>query len=121
MLLFLGVFASSLMHSGQKEFAKNHSNENFGNAMANTVINLGVGIFDSSADDFNFAKSIFGRGVQWTPFSISSMTNVVNQYKNAIKGSQDFYDAIIKTSAATRGTTPAWEWVKLNTLGTKVG
>ena len=33
----------------------------------------------------------------------------------------DFYDAIIKTSAATRGTTPAWEWVKLNTLGTKVG
>ena len=121
MLLFLGVFASSLMHSGQKEFAKNHSNENFGNAMANTAINLGVGIFDSSADDFNFAKSIFGRGVQWTPFSISSMTNVVNQYKNAIKGSQDFYDAIIKTSAATRGTTPAWEWVKLNTLGTKVG
>jgi hypothetical protein len=78
MLLFLGVFASSLMHSGQKEFAKNHSNENFGNAMANTVINLGVGIFDSSADDFNFAQSIFGRGVQWTPFSISSMTNVVN-------------------------------------------
>ena len=121
MLLFLGIFASNLMHSGQKEFAKTHTNENFGNALANTAINVGVGIIDSSADDFNFAKSIFGRGVQWTPFAISSMQNVVNQYKNMIQGNQDFYDAIIKTSAATRGTTPFWEFVKLNTIGTKVG
>jgi len=86
MLLLLGVFACNLMHSGQKEFAKTHTNENFGNALANTTINLGIGIIDSSADDFNFGKSIFGRGVQWTPFAISSMTNVVNQYKNMIKG-----------------------------------
>lgn len=117
MLLLLGVFASSLMHSGQKEFAKDHPNENFGNALANTAINLGIGIIDSSADDFNFAKSIFGRGTQWTPFAISSMKNVVNQYASVIKGNQDFYDAVIKTSAATRGTTPFWEFVKLNTIG----
>lgn len=121
MLLFLGVFASNLMHSGQKEFAKTHTNENLGNALANTAINLGVGILDSSADDFNFAKSIFGRGVQWTPFAVTSMQNVVTQYKNMIKGDQDFYDAIIKTSAATRGTTPFWDFVKLNTIGEKVG
>ena len=121
MLLLLGVFASSLLHNGQKEFAKTHTNENFGNALANTAINLGVGIIDSSADDFNFGKSIFGRGVQWTPFAISSMTNVVNQYKNMINGSQDFYDAVIKTTSATRGTTPFWDFVKLNTIGTKVG
>lgn len=121
MLLLLGVFASTLMHSGQKEFVKTHTNENFGNALANTAINLGIGIIDSSADDFNFAKSIFGRGVQWTPFAVTSMQNVVTQYKNMIQGNQDFYDAVIKTSAATRGTTPFWEFVKLNTIGTKVG
>ena len=49
------------------------------------------------------------------------MQNVVTQYKNMIQGNQDFYDAIIKTSAATRGTTPFWDFVKLNTIGTKVG
>ena len=121
MLLLLGVFASNILQSGQKEFAKNHPNDKLANSLANTAINLGVGILDSSADDFNFAKSIFGRGVQWTPFAFSSMQNVVTQYKNVIGGSQDFYDAIIKTSAATRGTTPFWEFVKLNTIGTKIG
>jgi len=63
MLLFLGVFASSILHSGQKAFAKDHPNKNFGSALANTAINLGVGMIDSSADDFKFYKSIFGRGV----------------------------------------------------------
>jgi hypothetical protein len=78
MLILLGIFASTLLHSGQKQYAKDHSNKNLGNALANTAINIGIGIIDSSADDFDFAKSIFGRGVQWTPFSISSMKNVVN-------------------------------------------
>lgn len=121
MLLLLGVFASSILHSGQKEFAKDHPNDKLGNALANTGINIGVGILDSSADDFNFVKSVFGRGVQWTPFAVSSMKNVVNQYKNVVNGSQDFYDAVIKTSAAGRGTAPTWEFVKLNTIGTKIG
>ncbi len=120
MLVLLGIFASRILQNGQKEFAKDHPNDNIGSALANTAINLGVGIIDSSADDFNFAKSIFGRGVQWTPFAISSMQNVVTQYKNVIGGNQDFYDAIIKTTAAGRGTTPFWDFVKLNTIGTKI-
>lgn len=63
MLLFLGVFASTLLHSGQKQYAKDHPNDKLGNALSNTAINLGIGMLDSSADDFNFFKSIFGRGV----------------------------------------------------------
>ena len=66
-------------------------------------------------------ESIFGRGAQWTPFSIQSAKNTLSQYKSFLSGNQDFYDAIIKTSAATKTTAPIWEFVKLNTIGTKIG
>ena len=121
MLLLLGVFASSMLQSGYNEYAKEHPNDSFSNALANTGLNVGVGIINSSATDFNPVESIFGRGVQWTPFAISSIKNVVTQYKNVLGGNQDFYDAVIKTSAAGRSTVPMWEFVKLNTIGTKVG
>ena len=35
-------------------------------------MNLAANMFDSSTDDLNAIKSIFGRGVNWTPFSIST-------------------------------------------------
>lgn len=121
MMLLLGVFASTLLQNGSKEYAKEHPNDNFGNALSNTALMVGTGIIQSSATDFNPITSIGGRGVQWTPFAITSMQNVFNQYKNFLGGNQDFYDAIVKTASATRSTTPMWEYVKLNTIGTKIG
>ncbi len=121
MLLLLGIFASNIMQSGAKQYAKEHTNDKFANALANTALTIGTGIITSSGTDFNPAESIFGRGVQWTPFSIQSAKNTLNQYKSFLSGNQDFYDAIIKTSAATKTTAPMWEFVKLNTIGTKIG
>ena len=92
--------------------------------MANTGIGLFVGMWDQSTDDFNGIKSIMriqDRGPSITPFSFSSLYRVHENFKKTFIGNQDFYDAIIKTSAATRGTTPLWDFVKLNTIGTKVG
>jgi len=31
---------------------------------------LSASMFETSTDDFNFTKSVFGRGIQWTPFSL---------------------------------------------------
>lgn len=121
MLLLLGIFASRLLQSGAKQYAKEHTNDNFANALANTALNAGVGIIQSSGTDFNPFESIFGRGVQWTPFSIQSAKNTFNQYKSFLKGNQDLYDAVIKTSAATKTTAPLWEYVKLKTMGVKIG
>ena len=121
MLILLGTFASTLLQNGTKEYAKEHPNDNFANAMANTALTLATGIINSSATDFNPIESVFGRGVQWTPFSIQSAKNVFNQYKSFIKGNQDFYDAIVKTAAATRSTTPTWDFVKINLFGRKIG
>ena len=76
---------------------------------------------NSSVDDFNMIKSIGNRGLNWTPFALQTVTRQIETWNRVLGGSTDLYDAIIKTNAATRTTKPIWDYVKIETLGRKIG
>ena len=121
MLIFGGIiFAPALENAAQKH-AKETGNGDLGQAMINnTMVNL-TAMLSSSFEDFNMAKSIFGRGMQWTPFSVSTITNTYKRISSCISGNSDLYDTMIKLSAATRSQQMMFDYVKINTLGRKFG
>lgn len=123
MFIIGGLIGGSLTEF-QKSYEKEHDNKYFGNAVKNSTLGLLTGMYTQSTEDFNGLGSLVrfqGRGPNWTPFSWTSISNVVTNWKHAIGGDQDFYDAIIKTASATKQTTPIWNYVKINTVGRKIG
>ena len=123
-IFILGGLIGGSLTEFQKSYEKDHDNKYFGNAIKNSTLGLLTGMYTQSTEDFNGIRSLLrfqGRGPNWTPFSWTSISNVVTNWKRAIGGDQDFYDAIVKTASATKQTTPMWNYVKLNTLGTKIG
>jgi len=84
-------------------------------------MNLAANMFDSSTDDLNAIKSIFGRGVNWTPFSISTGKRLTTTFFNVVSGKVDAYDGFTRSFAATNAIQPMMDYVKLNTLGREIG
>lgn len=120
----IGSLIAGSLTNFQKSYAKDHNNKYFANALNNSVLGLFSGMITQSAEDFNGVNSILrmnGRGPNWTPFSFTSISNTISNYKKFFGGSQDFYDTIVKTASATKQTKPIWDYVKLNSLGTKMG
>ena len=74
-----------------------------------------------STEDFNFMKSIFGRGVQWTPFSINSGWRTVTSLYKCITGDKDLYDTVANGFSATRNLKPLFNFIKEQSLGRKIG
>lgn len=123
-IFILGGLIGGSLTDFQKSYEKDHDNKYFSNAIKNSTLGLLTGMYTQSTEDFNGIRSLLrfqGRGPNWTPFSWTSISNVVSNWKRAIGGDQDFYDAIIKTASATKQTTPIWNYVKLNTVGRKIG
>lgn len=121
MLIFMGlIFAPALENAAQKH-AKDTGNGDVGQAMINNAMVNMTAMLSSSFEDFNMAKSVFGRGIQWTPFSVSTLTNTYKRISSCISGNSDFYDTIVKMSAATRSQEMLFDNVKINSLGRKIG
>ena len=121
MLIFMGlIFAPALENAAQKH-SKDTGNGDLGQAMINNAMVNMTAMLSSSFEDFNMAKSIFGRGIQWTPFSISTLTNTYKRISSCISGNSDLYDTVIKMCAATRSQQMLFDNVKINTLGRKFG
>lgn len=49
------------------------------------------------------------------------MDRTLTRFGNVIQGKTDLYDATVKTLAVGRTTEPIWDYVKLNTIGRKIG
>ena len=75
----------------------------------------------TSSDDFCFYESVFGRGLQWTPFSITSATRSFKTVGQFMFGDQDFYDTLTKQMSFTRNAKPIMNFIKNETLGRNVG
>ena len=123
-IFVLGGLIGGSLTNFQKSYEKEHDNKYFANAVKNSTLGLFTGMYTQSTEDFNGIRSLLrvqGRGPNWTPFSWTSISNVVSNWKRTIGGDQDFYDAVIKTASATKQTQPIWNYVKLNTLGRKIG
>ena len=66
-------------------------------------------------------NSIFGRAVNWTPFSLAAGARLVNNFGQVLSDDKDVYDALINSASATRQTKPLWDFVKINSVGRSIG
>jgi hypothetical protein len=87
-------------------------NESFETAFVNNCLTNIAKMFESSTADFNFVNSIAGRGLNWNPVSIGSMTRTFKNITNMISGDTDLYDGLMKIFTATRTQEPLLDFVK---------
>jgi hypothetical protein len=73
LMFLLGMLVTPALVNATKEHIKDTGNNTFLDAMANNALLNTVMMLDSSTKDFNPVSSIGGKGIQWTPFSITSM------------------------------------------------
>lgn len=110
-----GLIAPSLTNAA-KEYTKFVGTDTFGGASMGYMATLAASMFDTSTDDFNFMKSVFGRGIQWTPFSLQSATRSFENWGKLITGDRDFYDTMVNTMSFTRNAKPMFDYLKPNAL-----
>ena len=120
-ILFIGWLIAPALTGAANDYAKELGVKTFPNAAMGWAVTLGASMFAQSADDFNFINSVYGRGIQWTPFSIQSGWRAVTGLYKCATGDTDLYDTITNNFAATRNSKPVFNYVKLNTLGREIG
>lgn len=120
MFIIGGLIAPALTNAA-KDYAKFIGTDSLGSASVGYMATLSAAMFDTSTDDFNFTKSVFGRGIQWTPFSLQSATRSFENWGKFALGDRDFYDSLVNTMSFTRNAKPIFDYVKLETTGRKIG
>lgn len=121
MALIMGSLVVPALQNATNDYIKNRGNNSLEDAIVNNCLLNSVEILNSSLNDFDAIDSIFGRGVQWTPFAISTMQRLAKQVGKVVTGSTDFYDFAVNMAAATRTQEPIWDFIKISTLGRKIG
>ena len=120
MLLIGWLIGPSLLNAAN-HYAKSIGGDTIGSATAGGIAILGASILDQSADDFNAIHSVFGRGIQWTPFSIQSGARLAAGLGRCVFGDVDMFDTIVNQTAFARNTKPVFNYIKMNTLGRPIG
>ena len=115
-----GLICSSLVGAANA-YAIANSGKSIGDAALSSAATLTTQMLMQSTEDFNFMKSIFGRGVQWTPFSINSGWRTVTSLYKCITGDKDLYDTVANGFSATRNLKPLFNFIKEQSLGRKIG
>lgn len=121
MFLLIGCLIAPALLNAAKEHNKNSQNSDILTAMSNNMLISAAEMLDTSTDDFNAVKSIFGRGVNWTPFSISTINRVCTTFGNVLGGDADTFDALINLGGATRHNKPLMDYVKIQMTGRSIG
>lgn len=119
--LLLGLWVTPALVSAANDHAKDVGNDDFGTAVANMALLNMAHMMQTSTEDFNALHSIFGRGVQWTPFAMQTLTNTTKRISSCISGNTDLYDTMVKLTAATRTRESVFDYIKVNTLGRPIG
>lgn len=120
-MILIGMIISPSLVNAANSYAKEIGSETIGEATMGYLTTLSAGMLQTSTDDFNFTKSVFGRGIQWTPFSLQSGTRFLTNCGNWLFGDQDFYDTLTKQMAFTRNAKPIMNFIKNETLGRDIG
>ena len=120
-MILIGMIISPSLVNAANSYAKETGSETIGEATMGYLATLSAGMLQTSTDDFNFTKSVFGRGIQWTPFSLQSGTRFLTNCGNWLFGDQDFYDTLTKQMAFTRNAKPIMNFIKNETLGRDIG
>jgi len=120
-MLFIGGLVAPALVNAANDYAKSIGADTIINTGIGWMATLGAGMFLQSTDDFNAFKSVFGRGAQWTPFSLVSGWRLTEGVFRMVTGEVDPFDTVVKQMAFARNTEPVFNYVKLKTLGVPVG
>lgn len=120
-MLFIGGLIAPALVNAANDYAKSIGGETILTAGMGWLATLGAGMFAQSTDDFNAIKSVFGRGVQWTPFSLQSGWRLTKGMFKMVTGEVDPFDIFVKQAAFARNAKPIFNYIKLNTIGVPVG
>ena len=119
--LIVGNLMLGSMETQVKEYVKSTGNKTSGNAFSNTLLSGGMSLLTASTMDANFLDSMFSRGKDWTPFAIKQTDRLSQNILKVFTGKQDLFDFLVKSSGGGNFTRPMWDYVKINTLGRKIG
>lgn len=119
--IIVGNFMLGSMETQVKEYVKSTGNKTSGKAFSNTLLSGGMSLLRASTMDADFADSLFGRGKDWTPFAIKQADRLSQNIIKVGTGKQDLFDFLVKSSGGGNFTRPIWDYVKINTLGRKIG
>lgn len=101
----MGSLVGGQIHTFVNTYTKDHKDDrSVQQAMANSAFALSEAIFDASVLDFNPLESIGGRGVNWTPFAISTITRALHVLSRVITGDDTITDGFLKMFSANRFT-----------------
>lgn len=120
-IFIIGALVAPALTNAAKDYTKQVGTDTLGGASMGYLATLSASMFETSTDDFNFTKSVFGRGIQWTPFSLQSATRSFENWGKFIFGDRDFYDTMVNTMTFTKNAKPIFDYVKQETLGRKIG
>ena len=108
MFTMLGGFVGNMILDGAKDYIKENPPEgNFAQGITNTAMQIGADIYNASFLDLNFIDSIGSRGINWTPFSISTLQRTAQNLFSFLGGKKNFDKFITGLAAAPRQLRPA--------------
>lgn len=110
MWIIVGSLLTGSIVSTSQEYMKEQGNDTMDKAVANTAIAFSTNLLKHSLLDFNFVDSIFGRGLDWTPFALETSARTIKYFGQCMTGDETFLRTLAKSAAATRTFKPMWDY-----------
>lgn len=111
--MFMVFVFGQMIAGGIQNSAKTYVKES-DNPIANLTVNFAANVFRQSFIDYNFLDSIFGRGLNWTPFSLSTAERLLNSASEVLSGDMTAKTAILNTYGLTRELKPYFRTIERN-------
>lgn len=110
MWMIIGSLLAGSLEKSANDYIKERGNDTANKAVANATLSFSIGVLNHSFLDFNFMNSLFGRGVDWTPFAAKTALNTINYFGSCFAGDETFLRTLAKSMAATRSFKPIWDY-----------
>lgn len=113
--LIMWLFFGQCIAGGLQNSARTYIKEN-DDPFTNLTVDFAANVFKQSFVDYSFfgLEAIFGRGTQWTPFSLTTADLIFNNYTKVLSGDMKAQTAILNTFGATRNLKPYFKTIEQN-------
>lgn len=110
MWMIVGSLLAGSLEKAANDYMKERGNDTANKAVANATLTFSMKVLNHSFLDFNFMDSLFGRGVDWTPFAAKTAFNVIGYFGSCFAGDETFLRTLAKSASATRNFKPLWDY-----------
>lgn len=111
--LFMLFVFGQMIAGGIQNSAKTYVKES-DDPFANLTVSFAANVFKQSFVDYDFIDSIFGRGLNWTPFSLTTAEKLLNSASQIMTGDMNAKTAILNTYGLTRELKPFFRTIDRN-------